>query len=240
MYISLRKVIGRLYRLSNIILGWRYDWETRAIRNFFRKYVSPQNKILDVGCGYGRNLRTLRAAGYKNVTGVDVNPEIVKANLTSGLDAMTTKVFHKTKDKFDAILLSHVVEHFTPEALLKFLDYYLKRLVPGGYLIIATPLHSAYFYDDFDHIKPYQPTGFLQILGGNSAQIQYYSEHKVELTDLWFRRNSLEIRYHKRLYIRGIGSPILHAINFASHILFLVSFRLFGKTDGWLGIFRKK
>ncbi|MFO1525290.1 MAG: class I SAM-dependent methyltransferase [Turneriella sp.] len=236
---SLRKVIGRIYRLSNAILGWRYDWETRAIRNFFRKYVSPQNKILDVGCGYGRNLRTLRAAGYRNVTGVDVNPEIVKINLASGLNAMTAKAFEKTTGRFDAILLSHVVEHFTPQALMEFLDDYLKRLVPGGYLIIATPLHSAYFYDDFDHIKPYQPTGFLQILSGNSAQIQYYSAHQVELTDLRFRRNSIEIRYHKSLYITGFSSPILQTINFVSHILFLLSFRLFGKTDGWLGVFRK-
>jgi 2-polyprenyl-3-methyl-5-hydroxy-6-metoxy-1,4-benzoquinol methylase len=236
----LRKVIGRCYQLSNKILGWRYDWETRAIRIFFKKYISPQNRILDVGCGYGRNMRTLLAGGYSNVTGVDVNPEIVKTNLTLGLNAMTAKAFQRTKDKFDAILLSHVVEHFAPEALLKFLDDYLNRLAPGGYLIIATPLHSAYFYDDFDHVKPYQPTGFLQILGGKSAQIQYYSKHQVELTDLWFRKNSLEIRYHKHLYIRGITSPILHAINFTSHILFLLSFRLLGKTDGWLGVFKKK
>jgi 2-polyprenyl-3-methyl-5-hydroxy-6-metoxy-1,4-benzoquinol methylase len=41
--------------------------------------LSKDAKILDVGCGYGRISKLLRNNNY-NVTGVDINPNIVEAN----------------------------------------------------------------------------------------------------------------------------------------------------------------
>lgn len=35
------------------------------------RYVVPQARVLDVGCGYGRTLAQLLCAGYKNVIGID-------------------------------------------------------------------------------------------------------------------------------------------------------------------------
>ena len=55
--------------------------------------------------------------------------------------------------------MSHVIEHFAPSDLLVFMDGYIDLLRPGGHLIIATPLMSPYFYDDFDHIKPLSTSG---------------------------------------------------------------------------------
>ena len=43
---------------------------------------------------------------------------------------------------------------FPPGELLEFLDRWLDQLEDGGELVVATPLMSVHFYDDFDHVKP--------------------------------------------------------------------------------------
>ena len=55
------------------------------------------------------------------------------------------------------------------------MDGYLDRLKVGGHLVIATPLMSNNFYDDFDHVRPYQSLGILMVFGGGAAQVQYYA-----------------------------------------------------------------
>ena len=40
----------------------------------------------------------------------------------------------------------------------------------GGQLIVATPLMSDSFYEDFDHIKPYSASSILSVFGGSNTQ----------------------------------------------------------------------
>src|SRR6266513_3193273 len=129
-------------------------------------------RVLDVGCGYGRLLALLQAAGLEP-TGVDLNPEIVAANRKAGLSCISTDEFESSNDRYDVMLMAHVIEHFDPAGLLRFMDRYLDRLIPGGRLVIATPLMSDYFYDDFDHIRPYQPSGIQMVFGEGTPQVQY-------------------------------------------------------------------
>jgi predicted SAM-dependent methyltransferase len=65
--------------------------------------------------------------------------------------------------------MSHVIEHFSPKDLIPFLDDYLDRLKVGGRLVIAIPLLTPYFYDDFDHVKPYHPMGILMVFCADRA-----------------------------------------------------------------------
>jgi hypothetical protein len=90
------------------------------------------------------------------------------------------------------------------------MDTYLDRLKTGGHVIIATPLMSSSFYDDFDHIKPYQPLGINMVFNGRGEQVKYYSRHVLELLDIWFRRSPFTFKYHPGLYVRGHWrSPIV-------------------------------
>ena len=215
------------------------DGETNVLMNYIdRAVLASGPQILDVGCGYGRLLEQMAKRGL-TATGVEVNPEIVAANISKGLRCVTRDEFDKSKDMYDVMIMSHVIEHFSPERLLAFMDYYLDRLRIGGRLIIATPLMSDYFYDDFDHVRPYQPTGLLLVFGGNRAQVQYYARTQLKLRDLWFRKSPFRISFARSRFVRVPWRYGLIAVDFLNALAFIASLKLFGKSDGWVGVFER-
>jgi SAM-dependent methyltransferase len=48
---------------------------SETLVNVFDHYVRDDAAILEVGCGSGRHLEHLRAHGYSNLTGIDINEE---------------------------------------------------------------------------------------------------------------------------------------------------------------------
>ena len=91
-------------------------WEQNQVIAFAKRAVgSNGGKLLDIGCGYGRNLKGLREHGIDAV-GIDVNPEIVRIAVASGLPCKTVEDFERETTTFDALLMSHIIEHFVPRA----------------------------------------------------------------------------------------------------------------------------
>ena len=218
-----------------------YDYDLPVILKFFTQYSrKPQKecRVLDVGCGYGKKLRALQEAGY-TVLGVDVNSEIVEDNQKSGLPCVTTADFLQQTEQFDMMLMSHIIEHFNPPDLKNFMDAYLDKLKSGGYLIIATPLLTNSFYDDFDHIKPYSPLAIMMVFGRNAVQVQYYSRNKLDLVDLQFRKRHHRFNFVRDKYLRSSTTKLYQILEFTSIFLCLISFGFFGKKDGWIGVFKK-
>jgi len=218
-----------------------FDSEMHTILRFAGNACAGQAQscqVLDVGCGYGRNLRPLQEAGFK-VMGVDANAEVVKANVAAGLPCITSEHFAATRCIYDVILMSHVIEHFAPLDLVPFMDGYLDRLRPGGRLIIATPLFTHYFYDDFDHIKPYYPIGIMMVFGGERAQIRYYARNQLVLDDVWIRRSPLLAAHTRGRYLSGWRSRPRQAVELVSALVFRLSFGGIGQGTGWVGVFRK-
>jgi SAM-dependent methyltransferase len=198
--------------------------------------LMPEQKLLDVGCGQCNKLRLIVSLGI-NAVGVDINPILVQQAQKAGFDCITVDEFNLTDDTYEVMLMSHIIEHFMPEQLLEFMDGYLDRLSSEGYLIIATPLNSPYFYDDFDHVKPYHPTGINMVFGGSNLQVQYYSRNHIELCNLWFRREPLRLTFLAGLYVKK--NYLLTFINISLAILFRLSFGIIGRTNGWVGLYQK-
>ena len=226
---NIRKHISSLAEIRN---------EENNLLKFMRSLnLSPGHKILDIGCGFGAKLELLRSHGY-NVIGVDANQEVIMMNLQSGMNCMSVNDFHQTKDMYDVLLMSHIIEHFQPDALLMFMDSYLDRLRTGGHLIITTPLSSPYFFEDFDHVKPYHPTGINMVFCNKQSQVQYYSRNNLEIIDLWFRRGPFKLIFRRSLFVnKNQRVPIV--FNSFLAIVFRFSFGVFGRTDGWMGLYKK-
>ena len=213
--------------------------EQNKVAWYVKKYCpSTNSKLLDVGCGEGRYLKNLTNLGY-NVLGVEQNEVIVNRNKLAGLNCVTVDNFLKDEKKFDLILMSHIIEHFEPDELKDFLEYYLKRLRKGGFLIIATPLMNPRFYDDFDHIKPYSPVGIMMVFGSEKSQVKYYSSEKIQLLDVWFRSSYFRFSNYGGRFIPSNAGKVYLLIEIASALLWRLSFRLIGRKDGWVGVFKK-
>jgi 2-polyprenyl-3-methyl-5-hydroxy-6-metoxy-1,4-benzoquinol methylase len=224
----------KLYQ--NLILP---DYETEQVLMLIQQNLKKNDFILDVGCGNARYLSLLKQKAY-TVEGVEKNIDIVNQNKKNGFTCYTPEEFELSNKKYKLIILSHIIEHFSPDDLLKFLNYYLTRLETNGYIIIATPLHSPYFYDDFDHVKPYHPLGIEMVFGKNRAQVQYQSDHKLELKDIWYRKSPFLSTHQKSKYIKSFFSTRFYQLyDFISAMIYHLSFGVVGRKDGWVGLYVK-
>ena len=97
-----------------------------------------RHRLLDVGCGNGSYLLLAREAGW-DVEGLDFDPGAVKTCLAAGLDVKVggIEIMQGRENFYDAITLSHVIEHVHNPASL--LTSIYKLLKPGGQVWIETP-----------------------------------------------------------------------------------------------------
>jgi 2-polyprenyl-3-methyl-5-hydroxy-6-metoxy-1,4-benzoquinol methylase len=95
-------------------------------------------RLLDVGFGDGSFLRFMRAGGWE-VAGLEVDEQAVDAARSTGIDARagTLEQPPYEPETFDAITLSHVVEHLHDP--VRCLEGCRRLLRPGGVLWLATP-----------------------------------------------------------------------------------------------------
>jgi 2-polyprenyl-3-methyl-5-hydroxy-6-metoxy-1,4-benzoquinol methylase len=95
-------------------------------------------RLLDVGFGDGSFLRFMRAAGW-DVSGLELDEQAVSAARSAGIDAKAGTLEHApyAPASFDAITLSHVIEHVHDP--IRALEAALRLLRGDGVLWLATP-----------------------------------------------------------------------------------------------------
>jgi SAM-dependent methyltransferase len=120
-----------------------YRWNLRRLEPGF---------TLDIGCGIGRNLLHLEGEGV----GIDHNPASVEIARKRGLQAFTPEEFDRSvfnsPERFDSLLLSHVVEHMTRPEGVALLQRYRPVLKRGGRAILIAPQESG-FESDPTHVE---------------------------------------------------------------------------------------
>ncbi|UWE13621.1 class I SAM-dependent methyltransferase [Actinacidiphila bryophytorum] len=119
-----------------------YRWNLRRLR---------LGRVLDVGCGVGRNLRHCAPGSV----GVDHNAHSVAAARARGLTAYTPEEFAATDSvpgSFDSLLCAHVLEHLDAAKAAALLATYLPYVRPGGRAVLITP-QEAGFASDATHVR---------------------------------------------------------------------------------------
>jgi 2-polyprenyl-3-methyl-5-hydroxy-6-metoxy-1,4-benzoquinol methylase len=133
---------------------------------------SREAKIGDVACGPGWLLRFFVRRGYGNVSGVDISAEQVELarRHTTRVERGDLLGFLRAHpESFDLLTGFDIVEHFTKDELLDFLDACHGALRPGGRLVLQTPNGESPFggsvrYGDFTHETCFTPTLLGQLL----------------------------------------------------------------------------
>lgn len=120
-----------------------YRWNLRRL---------DLGRVLDVGCGIGRNLAALGGKGV----GVDHNSACVRVVRSLGLTAFEPDQFHQSRHAsrhgYDSLLIAHVLEHLDEEQADALLDEYLPYVRPGGRVVMITPQERGYASDS-SHVR---------------------------------------------------------------------------------------
>lgn len=134
---------SRLERLAAHVLPLMPLWRESALRELLYMPAQGAGRMLDIGCGNGRQLERFAQAGWRTV-GIDFDAGAVATARALGLDVrhgdLTSQGFDS--GEFDAIVMSHVIEHVPdPVALLCECCRVLK---PGGSIVLVTPNADAF------------------------------------------------------------------------------------------------
>ena len=108
--------------------------------------INTDSRILDVGCGAGHLLHSLKECGFKNISGIDpFNAK--KIEYANGLVIEQKSIHEVAEDGWDFIMMNHSFEHVIDqhEVLAK-----IKQLLkPGGVCMIRVPKVSSWAWDHY-------------------------------------------------------------------------------------------
>jgi 2-polyprenyl-3-methyl-5-hydroxy-6-metoxy-1,4-benzoquinol methylase len=166
----------------------------RALLDFETMQLTrrQRGRLLEIGCGDGMFLSRMQQLGWK-VSGIDPDPSarvFQRGLLDADLRCGTLDQANFTPDSFDAIVMSHVIEHVDdPIALLN--ECY-RLLRSEGTIILATPNSKSWghriFQENWRGLEP--PRHFMIFSTANlseSARRARIEPVVVRTTSRWAR-----------------------------------------------------
>lgn len=167
-----------------------------------------EGRLLDVGCGSGQFLLYAQSAGWC-AAGFDTDPKAVEFARSKNLDVRLggIETFIQEANAFDAITVSHVIEHvYNPKELLS--NCY-RLLKPGGYFWIETPNIDSYGHVEFkSDWLDLDPPRHLSFHTWQSLRRLLSESGFCDIAPLdW--RPEYELRYHASIAIKRGQNPML-------------------------------
>jgi SAM-dependent methyltransferase len=145
------------------------------IRSIIARYLPADRsaRILDLACGAGAYIYYLRAAGYTNVSGVDISPEQIDLACSLGVQGLRcrdliTELRETGSASLDAVLMIDILEHLEYDELFHVLDEVCRVLKRGGTCVGHVPNAEGLFgmrvrYSDLTHTRALAPKSAKQL-----------------------------------------------------------------------------
>lgn len=128
-------IVNRLYQ-------WVRDYTLIKKRQLVQKVSGRKSgKILDIGCGTGEFLNTMKSSGWETL-GLEPDPGArAQAQTNYGLNVEETENLFKLTDRYHVISMWHVLEHV--HRLHENIDQIFSLLEEDGVLLIAVPNYRS-------------------------------------------------------------------------------------------------
>ena len=151
----------------------------KLVRRFDREFLelsgcTPDMAVLDVGCGVGLFLAYLMQKGFRDVLGVDRDPDLatyiapeIKDNIRIA-DVWRFLESGAEGRRFDCVVMHDVLEHFSFDDGRRLLAALVPALKPGGRILVkvpnvGSPWGAKYQYGDITHKAAYTPSSMRQM-----------------------------------------------------------------------------
>jgi len=160
-----------LYKLEK--KHWWHISKRRLIQKLIENYNKVKNpRILDVGCGAGKNMEGLLR--YGDVWGLDNSLDAIRFCKKRGLKNLylgNSEKTHLKSESFDIITILDVLEHTNDNRTLK----EMSRIIKNDGLLIATVPAFSWLWSEWDevlhHKRRYNKKSLIEILGNNSFKV---------------------------------------------------------------------
>lgn len=161
----------------------QHEWILKKVRE-----TKPKN-ILEVGCGFGRNIKFLIENGINSgmITGVDISPKMIeraKNHVPKGVRFLVadTKSLPFKEREFDVVLVHGLFMHIPPKEIQKAIGEAIR--VTKKVLIDVEQNYAPSSKDQatyYTFVHDYQ-----KIFRENNASIQEYAHNKKEGLDYFY------------------------------------------------------
>jgi len=182
----------------------------KTINLILKKYISRNAKILDVGCSTGKLLYFIKQRGYRNLLGIEPAPKCkLIAKKLYGVNIKTSTLGNFiTKEKYDLIVFSQVLEHLADlrSALIKSREL----LNDNGMIFVGVP-DAGNFYKEFEepfgefsteHINFFTLQSLSNLM--NNYKCLYVKTDNNALLSLWWKKNKKETDIDKYINLSKI------------------------------------
>lgn len=156
---------------EEIITKWSFEYiNTNILPHLPEDFEA---RILEIGCGSGRNIKAIQEIGYSNAYGIDISKEQIeyaldKLNLKNVSQQEPINFLSGKNNSYDAILLIDVLEHLDLEYSVELINIIRSSLKKGGVFIIQVPNAlsplSPHLYGDITHLRAYTSLSMEQHL----------------------------------------------------------------------------
>ena len=182
---SISGEISNYFLFEERFRGSREDIKKQQLA--FLPYFEKCSRVLDIGCGRGEFLESLKAHEINGI-GVDNDPDMVAYCRSRKLEVVHSDAIaylETLEDKnLDGIFIDQVVEHLEPDYLIRLLALCYQKLKYGYYIVVETvnPLSLVSFFNfylDMSHQKPVHPFTLKFLLESNQyreIELKYFSE----------------------------------------------------------------
>ena len=215
--------------------------EYERVRTLFGSFANGRSaplKVLDYGCGRGKYMRCFAELGF-DVSGADLNPDYVAEGRAAGFATFSPQeLLGEPTPRFDIVFLSHLVEHLAPEELTRLVPQLCALLLPGGRLVMITPLLGERFFHDFSHIRPYYPQSIRHAFGQQASELSFGAATLIELKDIYFFKDPYRTRTWRSFYVsKGPKGAFTRLLNRFFDLSWRISGGRIGAKASWLGVY---